>query len=101
MEVIVRKIALFVGIFLAEAAVVALLYFLATKLPVLYTIIVFLVVGISIVWWSIHQSKEKRKIYDQETIAKQRKQAFRLTLSIVGGLLLIIFVAFLIKTLFA
>ncbi|MFN3660034.1 MAG: hypothetical protein ACK4TN_02215 [Brevinematales bacterium] len=93
----IQKLWLFGLIIIAETLIIVLLWLLATSLPFFYTFAVILTSLIFLFWWRRTSWKEKQKIYDTETLTKQKRATFLLVTRITIGILLVTYVGFLIS----
>ncbi|MFN4215987.1 MAG: hypothetical protein ACK4HQ_01090 [Brevinematales bacterium] len=93
----IQKLWLFGLIIIAEALIIVLLWLLATSLPFFYTFGVIFTSLFFLLWWYRNSWKEKQKIYDTETLSKQRRATFLLAARITIGILLVTYVGFLIS----
>jgi len=93
----IQRLWLFGLIILAEAVIVVFLWFLATSLPLFYTFVVIITSLALLFWWRRTVWKEKQKIYDAETLSKQKRATLLLATKIIGLLLLVTYVGFLIS----
>jgi hypothetical protein len=93
----IQRLWLFGFIILAEAVIVVFLWFLATSLPLFYTTLVIITTLALLFWWRRTVWKEKQKIYDAETLSKQKRATLLLATKIIGLLLLVTYVGFLIS----
>ncbi|NPV37932.1 hypothetical protein BREVNS_0235 [Brevinematales bacterium NS] len=93
----IQRLWLFGLIILAEAVIVVFLWFLATSLPLFYTFVVIITSLALLFWWRHTVWKEKQKIYDTETLSKQKRATLLLATKIIGLLLVVTYVGFLIS----
>lgn len=93
----IQRLWLFGLIILAEAVIVVFLWFLATSLALFYTTLVIITSLALLFWWRRTVWKEKQKIYDAETLSKQKRATLLLATKIIGFLLVVTYVGFLIS----